>query len=107
LKQLVRNIIVSVGALASLIGLVLTMRTPSAPWTGWQLAFLGLSGTFGVSSITLDVIEYRARPVKVFKGSERIGRYMYQWIDRAGAVASSPEISGDRRTQAQGVPVVR
>jgi hypothetical protein len=77
-EQLVRNIIVSVGALASLIGLVLTMRTPGAPWTGWQLAFHGLSGAFGVASITLDVIEYRARPVKVFKGPERIGRYMYR-----------------------------
>jgi hypothetical protein len=86
-KQLVRNIIVSVGALASLIALVLTMHTPDAPWTGWQLGFLGLSGTFGIASITLDVIEYRARTVKVFKGPERIGRYMYQWIDRAGAVA--------------------
>jgi hypothetical protein len=86
-KQLVRNIIVSVGALASLIGLVLTMHTPDAPWTGWQWGFLGLSGAFGIASITLDVFEYRARPVKIFKGPERIGRYMYQWIDRAGPVA--------------------
>ncbi|UMP05139.1 hypothetical protein [Amycolatopsis sp. EV170708-02-1] len=87
MKQLVRNLIVSIGALASLVGLVLTIRPPSQPWTAWQVAFLALAGLFGLFSIVLDVIEFKARPVKSYRTSQQVVNYMRNWLGTSGQAA--------------------
>lgn len=87
MKQLVRNLIVSIGALASLVGIVLTIRPPSQPWTAWQIAFLTLAGLFGLVSIVLDVIEFKARPVKSYRTSQQVVDYMRNWLGNSGQAA--------------------
>ena len=87
MNRLIRNIIVSVGALTSLVGLILTMRTSGQSWTGWQIALMVLAGTLGIASIYLDVVEHRAHPVKLLKRDRQIHDYMYAWIKKASGVA--------------------
>jgi len=85
--RLVRDLIISIGALASLIGLVFTVRPAGASWSALEILLLGLAILLGCGSIYLDVIKYRSRPIRVLKTKRAIRDYMYQWINHAGAVA--------------------
>lgn len=87
MKRLLRDIIISIGALASFIGVVLATRRPDQPWTAFQVMLFIASGLLAAISIAVDVKDFRERPVKYFKGPDAIRRYMYRWIHGASGVA--------------------
>ncbi|WP_433164674.1 hypothetical protein [Kribbella sp. CA-247076] len=87
MKRLLRDIIISIGALASFVGVVLATRRPEQPWTVFQIALFVTSGLLTIIAIWVDVNDFRERPVKYFKGHEAIRRYMYHWISNASSVA--------------------
>lgn len=87
MKRLLRDIIISAGALASFVGVVLATRRPEQPWTIFQVALFIASGLLAAIAIWVDVKDFRERPVKYFKGPDAVRRYMYHWINNASSVA--------------------
>jgi hypothetical protein len=87
MSRLIRDMIISIGALASLVGLVFAVRPRGAPWSPLDIFLLVLALLLGCVSVYLDVVKYQSRQVRVFKGQRAIRDYMYQWINNAGGVA--------------------
>lgn len=87
MKRLIRDLILSVGALASFVGLVLAVRPPGQPWTFGQVVLFILACLLGLIALGLDVHNYLSKSIKYFKGSTKIYNYMYAWISGASGVA--------------------
>ena len=87
MSRLVRDLIISIGALASLIGLVFAVRPAGTPWSPPEILLLVLAILLGSVSIYFDITKYRSRPIRILKSRRAIRDYMYQWIKNAGAVA--------------------
>jgi hypothetical protein len=87
MSRLIRDLIVSIGALASLVGLVFAVRPSGTAWSAPEILLFVFALILGAVSIYFDVVKYQSRPVRLFKGRRKIKDYMYQWINNAGGVA--------------------
>jgi hypothetical protein len=87
MNRLIRDLIVSIGVPASLIGLVFTVRPSGAPWSPLEIFLFAVAVLLGGVSIYFDIAEYGSRPVRTLKGKRAIRDYMYNWIKNAGGVA--------------------
>jgi|ERR1700677_601785 len=85
--SLIRDLITSVGALASLVGLVFAVRAPGTPWSPLEISLFAVAILLGLISIFFAIAKYRSRSVKVLKNKRAIRDYMYHWIKNAGGVA--------------------
>ena len=85
--SLIRDLITSVGALASLVGLVFAVRAPGTPWSPLEISLFAVAMLLGLISIFFAIAKYRSRSVKVLKNKRAIRDYMYHWIKNAGGVA--------------------
>lgn len=87
MTSLIRDIVISIGALTSLVGLVFAVKPSGTDWTGWHTALLIVSLLLGALSMYFDVQKFRSRPIRILPGPAAIRDYMFKWINEAGAVA--------------------
>lgn len=74
------------GSLASLCGLIFTLKTGNEPFSGWQWFFIFFSISLFLSSIYLIVSDHLASKPKIFKTKPAIRDYMFNWINLGGRV---------------------
>jgi hypothetical protein len=78
------NILSHIGSLASLIGLLFTIKNPNSSFNGWQWLLLFLAITFFVVFIGVIIWEYITKKPLIFKNAKGIRDYMYKWIENGG-----------------------
>ena len=83
---MIKNILSQIGTLASLIGLVYTLKSDEENLNGfqWFLLFISFS-LFGIS-IYWIIKEHLSHQPKVFNNRTDIRNYMYSWINNGGRV---------------------
>ncbi|MFN8712730.1 MAG: hypothetical protein ACK5Z2_07740 [Bacteroidota bacterium] len=84
LSVTITNILSQIGSIASLIGLLFTIKNPDSSFNGWQWFLLFLSIVLFLVAVILVVWEYVAKKPMILKNSKGIRDYMYNWIENGG-----------------------
>lgn len=84
LLKTITNLISQFGCLASLIGLVLSIKSPDSSFNGWHWLLLFLSIVLFFISFGLVIWEYHTKKPLIFKNPQGIRDYMYNWIKNGG-----------------------
>lgn len=83
---MIKNILTQFGSIASLCGLILTIRSAEQKFGGWQWFLLFIALVLFVFSIYLIISEYLSNKPKIYKDKSDIRNYMYNWIKNGGRV---------------------
>lgn len=83
---MIKNILSQIGSIASLCGLIFTLKTDQQSFGGWQWFLVFISILFFIISIYLIISEYLENMPKVFTKKSDIRDYMYNWIKDGGRV---------------------
>ena len=84
MKTIIKNILSQIGSIASLVGLLYTIKDTNIPFTGWQWFLLFISITFFIISIVIIVIDYNENKPLIFKNKIEIRNYMFSCIEKSG-----------------------
>jgi hypothetical protein len=83
---MIKNILSQIGSIASLCGLIFTLKTQNETFSGWQWFLVFISILLFLISIYLIVSEYLSNKPKVYTKKSDIRDYMYNWIKNGGRV---------------------
>ncbi|AZQ57896.1 hypothetical protein EJ994_03400 [Maribacter sp. MJ134] len=83
---MIKNILSQVGSIASLFGLIFTLKSDQQTFGGLEWFLLFASFFLCFVSIYLLVIEYTSNKPQVYKNKSDIRDYMFDWIKNGGRV---------------------
>ncbi|NDV42387.1 hypothetical protein [Flagellimonas sediminis] len=83
---MIKNILSQIGSIASLCGLIFSLKTDQQSFGGWQWFLVFISILFFIVSIYLIVSEYLSNKPKMYTKKSDIRDYMYNWIKNGGRV---------------------
>jgi hypothetical protein len=86
MKSLFKNLFAHLGTVASITGLIFSLKNPDKQLNGWHWTLIIISIILFVLTIFFLTQDYLKNKPKLCKNKKEIRDYMYKWISNGGRV---------------------